>query len=222
MAEEKTAIAGGEVIPTPAPATTEEKVTLTKEEHAKLVKDAGETQIARDLQAQADRKAARLEKIISGKGSVFGKPAPVVETPANNDPDAAALLEDRKAERGLMALAVEPKYREILDADPTLRELLTTNPLGVLPLLAPDALDASDAIDLVKEKLEARITNFKKPAPVAPIDGKPATPVVPAPGAINPDSKELDAKYEESKKIPGTENAIANMVKIGIGRMGKH
>ena len=84
---------------------------------------------------------------------------------------------------------------------------MTSNPLAVLPMLAPDALDAEDAITLVKEALGKRA----KPAtPLVP----PTPPVSPTPpvGAINAQDKPVNAEVEAARKIPNTERAVAGMI----------
>ena len=136
--------------------------------------------------------------------------------PTQEEVQAHANAEDKKAERGLLAIAADPAFREVLDSDPTLRDLLITNPLAVLPMLANDALDAEDAITQVKEALTSR----KKPAtPPATPPAAPATPPAPPAGGINPpaDTPPNEA-YESAKKNPNTEHAIAGMVAAKLGQ----
>lgn len=209
--------------PSPAPAATpavsapEESVTLDKKAHDQLIRDAAR---ASEAQSRADRYEGILKKNGLLGGSHF-KPRTPATPPSAEEQQAAAAEEDRKAERGLMALALDPAFRDVLDADPTLRQMITTNPLAVLPLLAPDALDADDAIGLVKEALGKR-----KPAPAAPATPPatppaPATPPTPPAGGVNPPSKDVDEEYEAARKLPNTESAIAGMIKIGAKRMGQ-
>jgi len=209
-------------VPTGTPAATEIKdgVTLTKEEHAELIRKASEVDTARDLQGQADRKNARLEKILNGGKGVGSFAKKTTAPPASEgagEGDDLGILEDRKAERGLLALAIDPKFREVLDADPTLRDLLTRNPLAVLPVLAPDALDAEDAIDLVKESLNQRLVEInKKKIP----EVKPVVPpvITPPAGGISP---EVNADYEAAKKLPGTEQSLVGMIGAKLKGMVK-
>ena len=200
------------------PAITDNKdvITLTKSEHEALIAKGAEVETARNLQAQADKKSARLEKLLN-RGGVHSFAKNTTTPPEDNggDADEKGIVEDRKAEKGLVAIAMNPKYREIFDADSTLRNLLSTNPLGVLPLLAPDALDAEDALELVTEKLDALLAKSKPPVVAPPVVTPPTPPV----GAANPSNVELDSKYEEAKKIPNTENALANMIKVGMSKM---
>jgi hypothetical protein len=181
-------------------------VTLSKEEYDKIARDAAR---ARANQSKADRYDA-----IARGGAHFKTPAPA-EPPTQEELDARAAAEDRKASAGLMQVAADPAFRAALDADPTLRDMLLKNPLAVLPMLAPEALDADDAIALVKEALVARTP--KPPTPATP----PATPPTPPAGGVNPDSTQVDAEYEAARKIPNTESAIANMVKVGIKKLNR-
>jgi len=198
-------------IPTPTPQG--EVVTLKKEEHEQLVKDAAR---ASSAQSRADR----LENLAKRHGLLGGghfKPQTPATPPSKEDQEAAAAEEDQKAKSGLMALAIDPIYREVFDADPTLRDLITKNPLAVLPILAPDALDADDAVALVKEALAKR----KPAAPPATPPTPPATPPAPPAGGVNPPGSDVpDAELEAARKIPNTENAIAGMVKVGLKKLG--
>lgn len=193
-------------------------VTIAKSEHEQLVKDA-----ARATEAQ--RRADRLDRIYGGKdgskGGHFRSETPQTPTPAPTPEElvAAGVEEDRKAVTLLTGLAIEPKYREVLDADPTLRSLFTNNPLGLLPILAPDALDAQDALELVRGKLDERLLEMKKPAQPKPEDKKPEA--APPAGGVNTSNVEKDAEVEAAKKIGNTEQAIAGMVKVGIKHMNK-
>lgn len=198
---------------TPSAQTTAE-VTLSKEAHDQLQRDAAR---ARENQRKAD-----LFDKMNKKGSVFGAAAPAT-TLTEEEKVAAAQAEDRKAERGLTRLALDPTYREVLDSDPTLRNLLVENPLAVLPILAPDALDADDALSLVKEALNAR----KKPAATTTTEpAKPAattTTTTPPAGAVNTNDKPVNEEVEAAKKIPNTEKSIAAMIgaKVKARNAGK-
>src|SRR3990167_9187954 len=142
------------VTPAATPAATQpEQVTLSKEAHDQLVRDA-----ARASTAQSD--ADRYKNILKKNGLVGGghfKPAAPATPPTPEERQAAGAAEDEKAKAGLLGLALDPAYRTALDADPTLRDLLTKNPLAVLPILAPDALDADDAVSLVRDALSKRV-----------------------------------------------------------------
>jgi hypothetical protein len=197
------------VTPTAAtPSVTTETVTLSKEAHDQLAKDAAR---ARENQ----RKASLYDKIAGKGGSRFHAPvAPVA--PSDDDREAAARAEDMKATQGLMRLASDPSFRDVLDSDPTLRSMLIENPLAVLPMLAPDALDADDAVSLVKEALAGR----RKPAtPAAKPDTPvtPKTPEVPPAGGVNTPDKPVNDALEAARKLPNTEHSIAGMLKARMG-----
>ena len=196
---------------TPAPVAAE-KVTLPKEEHDQLVRDAAR---AGEAQSRADRYENLLKKngLIGGSGHF--QPATPATPPTPEERQAAAADEDRKAEKGLLGLALDPVYREVLDKDPTLRDLLTKSPLAILPILAPDALDADDAVALVREAL-----NKRKPAPVLPAT-PPATPLaVPPVGGVNPPDKPVNEAVEMARKIPNTERAVAGMIGARLRELG--
>lgn len=203
---------------TPAPAQPE-TVTLSKEEADQLKRDAA--------RASANQsKADRYDRLV-GSGRVSGfKPSAPAAPQSDAEKEEAAAAEDRKAEKGLMGLALDPAYREALDADPTLRTLLTQNPLSVLPMFAPDALDAEDAIALVKEKLSAKAAEIKAkagtpPAPANPPAAPDTPPATPPAGGVNPPGATTpDAEYEAARKLPNTESAIAGMVKQGLKKLG--
>jgi len=185
------------VIPPPAPVS--ESVTLTKEVHDQLARDAARA-------ASNQRKADLYDRTVGSKGNSHFKPAAPVAPPTPDEQAAAGAAEDRKAEQGLMRLALDPAYREVLDNDVTLRDLLTKNPLAILPVFAPDALDAEDAVSLVKEALDKRRTPATPPAPATP------PPVAPPAGGVNPSDQAVNEAYEEARKVPNTENALAGMI----------
>lgn len=200
--------------PPVAPAATPalnatEKVTLDKQAHDQLVRDAAR---AAEAQSRADRYEGMLKKngLIGGSGHF--RPSAPATPPTPEERQVAATDEDRKAERGLLSLALDPAYREVLDKEPLLRDMLIKNPLAILPVFAPDALDADDAVSLVKEAL-----NKRKPAPAPATPSNPATPpAVPPAGGVNPADKPVDENYEAARKIPHTERAIAGMVAAKI------
>lgn len=185
------------VVPAATPAVNPtESVTLSKEQHDQLARDAARA-------SSNQRKADLWDR--QNKGSHF-KPSVPTTPPTSEEIADRAAAEDRKAERGLLALAADPALREVLDADPTLRGLLTSNPLAVLPMFASDALDAEDAISLVKEALVAR----KKPS--TPPATPPTPPVTPPVGGVNPNDEPVNAEVEAARKNPNTERAVAGMI----------
>jgi hypothetical protein len=164
------------------------------------------------------RKADLYDRTVGAKGNSHFKPQAPVTPPTPDEQREAAEAEDRKAEKGLMSLALDPAYRTVLDSDPTLRDLLTKNPLAVLPVLAPDALDAVDAVALVKEALDKRKTPATPPASATP----PTTPPTPPAGGVNPPGTAVDNEaYEAARKVPNTENALAGMIGAKLGMRKK-
>lgn len=197
---------------TPAPAATAapqpEQVTLAKEELDQLRRDSARA-------SSNQRKADLYDRLNNGKGHF--KPNTPVAEPSEDERAAAALAEDRKAEKGLLALAADPDLRDVLDKDPTLRSLLTSNPLAVLPMLAPEALDAEDAVNLVREALGKR----KTPAEVPPTPPPTPTPDTPPAGAVNPNDEPVNEEVEVARKIPNTERAVAGMLGARLRGMKK-
>ncbi len=196
---------------TPA-ANAAETVTLSKEAHDQLVKDAAR---APEAQSRADRYANILKKNDLLGGGHF-KPATPATPPTPEERQAQAADEDRKAERGLLGIALDPAYREVLDKEPLLRDMLTRNPLAILPVLAPDALDADDAVSLVREAL-----NKRKPAPTFPVTPPATPPATPPHGAVNPNDKPVNEEVEAARKIPNTERAVAGMLGARLRGMKK-
>ena len=196
------------VPPAATPTVATEMLTLSKGEVEQLRRDAA--------RASANQRKADLYDKMGGKGGSHFKPAAPPVAPTQEELKDAGTAEDRKAERGLLSLALEPAYRQALDSDPTLRDLLTKNPLAVLPLYAPEALDADDAVSLVKEFLNKRIV-----PPTPPVTPPAAPPATPPSGAVNPTAPQVDEAYEAAKKLPKTESAIAEMVKIKMSKGGK-
>jgi hypothetical protein len=188
-------------------------VQVSKEKLDQLERDAARAATAQREADAARRKAALYDRTM-GKGlaSPFSRQAAPVAAPTEDEQREQASREDAKAERLIMRLAAEPKYRALLDSDPTLRDLMVNNPLAVLPTLAPDAIDAEDALALVTEKLDARLTTINAPAPAAPA---PAT--VPAP-AVNTPSKSVEERVVEAQKAPHLRDAIAGSLAARLSK----
>lgn len=196
-----------ETPPAPTPAT----VTLTKEEHDKLVGRATGNQ----------RKADLYDRHVGKNGRGHFSPGAPATPPTQEELAASGAEEDRKAERGLVAIAADPAFRTALDADPTLRDLFIKNPLAVLPILAPDALDADDALTLVKDALKERTPAAPATPPATPPVPPTNPPPAPPAGGINPQAAApVDEEYESHRKNPNTENALAGMIGNKLKRMG--
>jgi len=208
-----------EVLETPAtPETPPATVTLSKEDHDRLLSDKARSD-ARATEAQ--RRGDRLEQAPrTGQGQGrFNPPSPATPPPANGDVEAVAAEQAEIVRQGLMVIAIDPEFRELLDSDSTLRSMLTANPLGLLPMLAKDAVDADDAIALVKENLASRKAALKTstttPTP------QPVTPPTPASPGVNIASVDKDEAYEKARSNPHTEQALAGMIKAKMAQRGK-
>ena len=204
MSEATPVVTTPPVVPPATPSNQPETVTLDKATHDQLLKDAAR---AGEAQSRGDRYENILKKNGLLGGSGHFKPANPATPPTPEERQAAAVDEDRKAEKGLLGLALDPVYREVLDKDPTLRDLLTKNPLAVLPILAPDALDADDAVSLVRDALIKR-----KASPATPPANPPTPPATPPPGAISPQDTLMNEEVELARKNPNTNRAISGMI----------
>lgn len=191
------------------PATPEaqpEVVTLTKEQYDEIATQAAR---AKESQSRADKLAQDLKRLREGGRGTFAQPAatpPETEAPGQD--------EIAKAERGILRLAVDPELREVLDADSTLRDLITTNPTALIPLYAKDALGAEDAVEIIKDKLLSRKSPPK--APEAP------APVAPAPpsGGVNTPDRSMEDAMSRAKSIqdPGRMAEAMIAAKLGLGK----
>lgn len=201
------------IAPAVATPPSTETVSLSKGDHEQLVRDAAR---ASSAQSDADRYKNLLVKNGLLGGSGHFKPAAPVTPPTQEERAAQGAEEDRKAERGLMGIALDPAYREVLDKDSTLRDMLTKNPLALLPVFAPDALDADDAVSLVRQALD------KRKAPVASFPVAPVTPpATPPAGAVNAQGKEVNEGVEAARKISDPQRAVAGMLKARFAGMVK-
>lgn len=203
------------VAPAAAPAAPNaDMVQVSKEKLDQLERDAARAATAQREADAARRKAALYDRTMGkSHASPFSRqPAPAV-APTEEEMREQASREDAKAERLIMRLAAEPKYRALLDADPTLRDLMVNNPLAVLPALAPDAIDAEDALALVTEKLDARLTTISSPAPAAPAPAPETAP------AVNETAKKsVDERVAEAQKAPHLRDAIAGTIAARLSK----
>ena len=196
-----------------------DNVTLTKEEHNLLKKQAA-------IASSAQKKADRLERLVNRKtreGVFTGKPAPEPITPPTTDElKVQGEEEDRKAEMGVMRLSTDPKYRKILDSDETLREMMTKTPINMLRMYANNPVDAEEAIDMVTEHLDSRLEAMN--IDPATTDPKPAAntdePAIPPAGGVNVAAAQTDEVMEGFKKMSNVEDAVSKMVKhkMNFGR----
>ena len=227
MAEEKKSPAqgGGEAdnnggANNPAPSDADKKgddkapVTLKDDE---VVVKKSDLDAMKGRQSLLDKKEERLKKLEKKFGFSGGfKKTPAPAAPADGGDDGAA--EDEKAKGLLQGIALDPEYRDVLDANPILKDMLLRNPLSVLPLYASEAIDAEDAEGLVKEHLAGLKSKLPpaNPAPANPAPKKEDTP--PAGGENSVFGKEVgkvdanDKEYAEKLK-KGDTRSIAEGIK---------
>lgn len=201
--------------PTGTPA--EAPVAAPAVEEAGLVKVSKEKldQLERDAaRAATNQRKAALYDRLSGKGpaSPFAAKAAPAAAPTEDEREEASRREDMKAERLIMRLAAEPKYRAILDADTTLRDMMMNNPLAVLPVLAPDALDAEDALSLVTEKLDQKLSAIQAQKPAATAPAAPATEEQKKPA----ETMTVEQRVEEASKGKHLESSVAGMIRARL------
>lgn len=209
----------------PAPAPAEETVTVKKSDW--------DRQVGR--QSALDRKEKLLERrekaLARGEVFSFKQQAPAAPaqgaSPAGDDEPGVATSEDLKAERMLIRLSASPEYREVLDADPTFRDLLSQNPLSLLPIYASDAIDAEDAVELMKEELNRR----KESATAAPAAAPAAPAPTPAPQTVETGAPSVegalategmqDKEYTEAI-ASGSTKGIAQGLAHRFAKMRRH
>lgn len=186
----------------------EETVSLKKADYERM----------QARQSEADKRKAELdrkEREIARRERMLKKAAGDTTDTPDDVATQAAKDEDAKAERMLLRLGANPKYRAAIDADPTFRDMLLNNPLSLLPTYAKDAFDAEDAVSLIEDELSKRLEKVEKKedAPQAdPKDEKKEdkkTPEVPPKGGVNLSPPEGDATYDKTLKEGSVADAIA-------------
>ena len=154
--------------------------------------------------------AEKRLKELSGSGA--GEGAGGAAAGAVNTDDNEAEMERLNAEKGIANLIMlSPDYQALLQKDPTLKEVLVNNPLSLIN----EYIDAEDAVDQIKKKLDARLSassnnngngtqpdNNGKPAPKAGDVPPPAGDSVELTGNISPEaaSKLSAAEWEKLPK----------------------
>lgn len=161
-----------------------------------------ELERAQAVAATAQKEAAQFKKDLkaANRALKIAQHGGNTATPPTDDPDAQPpVVEDNALQLNQAALAVtnavaySPEYQALLAEDPTLREIFQRNPL----FYVKDFIDSEDAVDQVKEVLDARLEakNSTTP-PVPPVTAPPtdtppvdpnapqdpATPVIPQVG----------------------------------------
>lgn len=199
--------------PADTPATAVETVTLPKADVERLKAQT----------STADAKVARYEKVLKlngidpAIGAFHVKPPKPADAPATAPAtDEAFSAEATKAKDGLLGLALNPVYRDVLDANPDLKSILVQNPLALLPIYAKDALDGEDAVTLVEDELKRRLGTMK-PAPTTPPATTTDTPPVPPKVPVNVLSAEKQDSYKELEK----KGDVAGMIAMRMNPGGK-
>lgn len=208
--------AGAETAGTQAsPAITPQEQETPEAKAARLEAEVGK---ARTLQAQADRRAKReraarirAEKRLNQRGgSSFEEPEDDIDPPqpATNSNEE---VERAKAERLMVQKAYsDPKYRAVVDADPTLKRLLETNPLA----LVNDPVDAQDAADQLEELLDERVSTDTPPSPTT-------KPTAPTGQEAPPSTQKTEGEFTPGATNPVTPpNSPAGQEKLKSGDFG--
>jgi len=146
----------------------DKKPETLEEAQAEVERLTGESAKANARQAESDKRSKKLER--ENKRLKMGSSKPSSPEPDDGDggngdgesatSQAAETAEEmRTAEGKVSRLLIDPKYRPLLDSDPTLLTVLQRNPLAFVD----DFIDADDALDQTTEMLDERLS--KLPAP---------------------------------------------------------
>lgn len=150
----------------------------------------------------AERKLAELGSSDNGEGSNN------TGTGAVKANDNEAEMERLNAEKGIANLIMlNPDYQGLLQKDATLKEVLLNNPLSLIS----EYIDAEDAVDQIKKKLDTRLATSSNdgstpPAPSqAPKAGDvppPSSDSIELKGNVSPDAatKMSPAEWEKLPK----------------------
>ena len=154
------------------------------------------------LQSQADRKA-RLEVIEKRKLEVeLAKiRSGEVEPPTGEVPGETSLERDirLKAQIGIQNLILDNfDYQEVLRQDLTLKEVLKNNPFALIK----EYIDEQDAIDQIKDMLDARVSTLK----VQPkVEEKKGEGNVFQPGPVQPQAEPPKSASEQKAPVVGVD-----------------
>jgi len=101
-------------------------------------------------------------------------------------------IEKANAEKGIFALlAGDQSYRELLEKDVTLKDILIKNPLSLIS----EYIDSEDAVDQVKSYLDNRLQTIKGNTPPAPPAGTPPAGGEPPKPGTPPKGGDSGMKY---------------------------
>lgn len=192
-----------------------ETVTLTKEEHEKLLSEKARAE-ARAAEAQS--RADKLSKSAGAPGkTLLGKAIP---QPSAEELEAASSAEYQKALREVSLVSTDPEFREVLDSDQTLRTLMALNPEVVMQMYAPDAVDAQDVRTSLRTELSTRLEKIRQSKAPAPAPAPPTTPPTPNPNpAPNPGGQPNSKQQamDNARGITNAEDRMAAMIKAKMG-----
>lgn len=166
---------GHPVTPAPLPDPVEALKNEVEREKARAAtalkeKDAAEVNARNEKVARINAEKRLKALVGQGEGADATPPA----GPINSGNEDA--LEQMKAEKGIANLLfLTPEYQELLKGNQVLRDVLTSNPLSLIR----EYIDAEDAVDQVRKKLDAY-----RAAPATPPAGAQVEP--PTPGAVPP------------------------------------
>lgn len=207
---------GGESTPQTQMNTEEEGVTSSQKEaelQAQIEQLRREIEHARNMQSIADKKAkeerrARLKLERELKKIQRGEvPSDEPSIPAADEDVSKVLVRGRVAE----LLLRNEKYQKVLEKDPTLKEVLLTNPLA----LVEDYYDVEDAIEQIQEKIEKRLTEIPESVPPKK-EGDTGRKI--EAGAVQPPENRLpdeEIRRREALKKGDIEGAILARIKQG-------
>jgi len=194
------------------PAEENKEVTELKGKVETLEKQLKEAQM---LQSQADKKRKaeekarkkledKLERIRSGEISVEEE---IPEGESSEDKETR--LQVRIAVQNL--ILDNPDYQELLKQDITLKEVIRNNPLA----LVGEFLDAEDAVEQIRDKLEQRVSSLKKSQPIKE-EKKEEEPPEFEPGPVQPpETSEVPPKEKTPKSLDESlEESIKGKIKF--------
>jgi len=203
---------GGESTPqTPTEedgATSSQKVAELQAELERLQK---EVEHARNMQSIADKKAKeeRRARIKLEKELKKIQRGEVSEEISGEEYSSSELNKDIVKGRVAELLLRNQEYQKVLDKDPTLKDVLLTNPLA----LVEDAVDEEDVVDQIREKIEKRLADIEKSESASKKEtGKEKVEV----GAVQPPENRLpdnEIKRREALKKGDIEGAILSRLR---------
>lgn len=195
----------------PNPAKSKEATTSPKtveELEAELGQSRKETEQARRLQAQADRKARREKNLrLAAQRKAEGKDGHQDDDDESegDEPEGLATdtVERERAELALQRASLNPKYRELIDKNPALQRVLDRNPLA----LVDNPIDKEDAVYQLEDYLDGLLSK-ESPAP-KPKEKPEDTDEKPAPRTVTQNPKRsTDKGYKDSLKRGDINSAV--------------